>query len=371
MEEMFYWFWMASLEQIPAGKRIKIAMRLKLRLEELYNNISELENILKDEGLTEKQTASLKDEKLKEEIKRKYERMIYTDIKMYRFIDKEYPEKLLQIHNPPFALFVKGNLPNDEKKTIGVVGSRACSEYGKAVATQMSYELSLENFQIISGLAIGIDTAGHNGAIMAKKPTFAVVGNGVNLCYPIQNQRVYDQILEHNGGIISEYTIDTKALSYHFPDRNRIISGLSDAILVIEAAERGGILITANDAVEQIRIVMAVPGRANDVNSQGTNLLIKKGAVLVQNSADVIGEFYNINQSYYRLNRTSENFMLVSEEKIVYDSLDLQPRHIEEIVQRTGLEYVKCLEIINKLINKNAAMENLKNFYSKRLGSNQ
>ena len=210
------------------------------------------------------------------------------NIKLITIMDKEYPKKLHRIYDKPILLYAKGNtkLLNSLKK-ISIIGSRNCSEYGKMVTQKLSYMLAKKDYTIVSGMAKGIDSYAHKGTLTAKGNTIAILGSGVNYIYPEENKRLYNKILEQNGLILSEYGIDTKPIPEYFPARNRLISGISDKILITEASRKSGTMITANFAIEQGKTVYAVPGNITSTRSEGTNELIKDGAILVNSLEDI------------------------------------------------------------------------------------
>ncbi len=193
------------------------------------------------------------------------------------FISRQYPERLRNIPDPPFCLYVKGKLPKERKPAVAVIGARACSEYGKAVAGYFGRQLGKNGVQIISGMARGIDGIAQRGALECGGETYAVLGCGTDVCYPVENEELYQRIPDC-GGVISEYSPGTEAQSKLFPPRNRIISGLADLILVIEARKRSGTYITVLQALEQGKEVYAVPGRITDALSDGCNYLLTQGA---------------------------------------------------------------------------------------------
>lgn len=200
----------------------------------------------------------------------------------------KYPSLLRQIYDPPKILYIKGNLEVLNNPCISIVGCRDASKYGEQAAKYFAYNLAKEGFTIVSGLARGIDSFAHIGTLKAKGPTIAVLGCGLDIIYPKQNENLANEILDLGGAIISEYPIGTKPYKMNFPARNRIISGLSKGVIVVEAKEKGGSLITADYAIEQGKEVFAVPGNINLLNSVGTNNLIKDGATLVSNYNDVL-----------------------------------------------------------------------------------
>ena len=206
--------------------------------------------------------------------------------------NKFYPQQLKNIYNPPTKIYVLGNKEILKQKGIAIVGARKATEYGKEVAFRFSKELSARGINIISGLALGIDTYAHLGTLQQEwiGKTIAVLGSGLDVIYPKQNIGLVREILKRGGCIISEYPLGTKPEKLHFPQRNRIISGLSKGVLVVEASEKSGSLITADFALEQGKEVFAVPGDIIKLTSIGTNSLIKQGAKLVTNYIDILEE---------------------------------------------------------------------------------
>ena len=204
--------------------------------------------------------------------------------------NKSYPEKLKNIYEPPKKLYLLGDEKILNKPSIAIIGCRQASDYGKKVAFQIAYELSKKNIVIISGLARGIDTYGHLGAVKANKPTIAVLGSGFGNIYPAENKLLCKEIIKSGGAILTEYEPNIKAEKLNFPARNRLISGLSLGVLVVEAKEKSGTLITVDHALEQGKEVFAIPGNITNRNSNGTNELIKQGAKIVTKIEDILEE---------------------------------------------------------------------------------
>ncbi len=205
--------------------------------------------------------------------------------------DGSYPSMLREIADPPITLYVKGDWAKCfDAPCVGVIGSRKCSTYGENASEMLSRGLAENGICVVSGLARGIDTAAHRGAIRGAGKTIAVLGTGIDNVYPKENKKLVEEILESGGAIVSQFPLETPPLKDNFPYRNRIISGLSYGVLLVEASERSGSLITARLAMEQNREVMAVPGNITSRNSFGTNYLIKSGAKLVQQWQDVVTE---------------------------------------------------------------------------------
>ena len=209
------------------------------------------------------------------------------DIQVVAMEDMEYPARLKQIYDPPLVLYVRGNVESLNRAGIAVIGTRHPTPYGIGMAERLSCDLAARGLVIFSGLARGVDSAAHRGAVSAKGKTVAVFGTGVDVVYPKENSRLSDQILSFGGALVSEFPLNTFPAPQNFPIRNRIISGMSFAVLVVEAAEYSGTRITARCALEQGRDVYAVPGNVTNKNSWGPNTLIKQGAHLVATWEDV------------------------------------------------------------------------------------
>ena len=208
---------------------------------------------------------------------------------------KYYPERLRNIDDPPKELYCLGNLDLlNYKNNIAMIGSRNCSNYGERAAKDFAYNLAKENICIVSGLAKGIDSFSHIGALNAKGKTIAVLGSGLDNIYPKENIKLVEEIIKNNGLVISEYPLGTKPLKYHFPARNRIISGLSDSVLVVEARRNSGTNITVDFALEQGKDVFVIPGNIYSKTSDGTNYLITEGAIPVLSYKDIINNYLTL-----------------------------------------------------------------------------
>src|ERR1043166_5704513 len=205
--------------------------------------------------------------------------------------DAEYPKHLCEIYDPPLVLYVRGKLAADERLAIGIVGSRRTTLYGQEMSRKLAYQLARVGMTIVSGLARGIDTEAHRGALQAKGRTVAVIGCGIDIMYPPENKKLADEIVEKGGAVVTEFPFGVPPDKQNFPMRNRIISGWSLGVIVVEANVKSGALITAKQAMEQGREVFAVPGRADSILSRGTNKLIKDGAKLTEDAEDVLSEF--------------------------------------------------------------------------------
>lgn len=210
-------------------------------------------------------------------------------IKTLGFQDKDYPVNLRYIYQPPSTIYLRGELLLEDNIAIAIVGSRKATDYGLRNAERLGFELASRGVTVVSGLARGIDTAAHKGALRARGRTIAVLGSGLDVIYPPENKKLAEAITQY-GAVISEFTPDAPPTRYNFPQRNRIISGLALGVVIVEAAKRSGSLITADFALEQGREVFALPGEIGSFTSEGTHNLIKQGAKLVQSIDDIIDE---------------------------------------------------------------------------------
>lgn len=273
--------------------------------------------------------------------------------------DPLYPSLLQHIHDPPPVLYVQGKPELLNCQGIGVVGSRAATHYGRNIAEQMAGNLARQGFNIISGLALGIDTTAHQGALAAGGMTVAVLGCGLDVVYPPANKRLHSRIVSE-GVVVSEYPFGTQPESFRFPARNRIISGLSLGVVVVEAAKRSGSLITAKHALDQGREVFAVPGRIDSVKSAGTHTLLQQGAKLVHSVNDIVEEFpYHQGSLGNQLDTAQQDTgqeslgKLNPDEATLLSCLDVYPRSIDEIVRESGFSPRKTNELLLMLELKN------------------
>ncbi len=249
-----YWIWFSRINKIGAKTQNKLL--------EKYHNPEEIWNLTKKELqgiLDDKQIEIILNQKNRINLEKYAEYMQKHEIKMITIFDEKYPQNLRNIYDPPVVLYIRGNENIINEFSIAIIGSRICSNYGKQVAKQFAYNLSKYNINIVSGLAKGIDTYAHVGTIQAKKTTIAVIGSGLDIIYPEENKQLYEEIIKNNGAIISEYIVGTKPEKLNFPKRNRIISGLSKGILVVEANKKSGTFITVDFALEQGKNIYAVP----------------------------------------------------------------------------------------------------------------
>ena len=307
--------------------------------------------MLKDETLDE--IVSMKDGRWRENLERELES---KGIGVTTLADEDYPQRLRTIPDAPKVIYYRGNLAlTEEEITIGIIGTRRPTYYGVAMAGQFAAELSQMGMVVISGLALGIDEKSHRAALDAGGKTIAVLGCGVDICYPQNNMASFLEICE-KGLLLSEYEPGYPPLRNNFPARNRIISGLSDGLLVVEAAMQSGTLITADCALEQGKEVFAIPGRASDLLSKGTNSLIKQGAMLVDAPIDIVMDMMNIDipvEKIERKGRRGDNiYGLNEDEKNILSNLGYEPVYIDDLVRVNRMDVSGTLSILRKLEQK-------------------
>jgi DNA processing protein len=354
-EESFYW-----LCSIPGIYRRKV--KKLIQIYGLPNNIYDMKEsqIRKISILSEKEQNALITSKKESEILENYNRLKEQNINFISCESPRYPEKLKNIPDYPCCLYIKGKL-NIDKPVVAIVGARNCSNYGKEIALEYARKLSANGVVIISGMARGIDSFAHKGALENSSQTLAVLGCGVNVCYPKENNQIYFEIMK-SGGLISEYPVDTQPRSIFFPERNRIISGLADIILVVEARERSGSLITADFALEQGKDIYAIPGRVTDALSSGCNRLISQGAAIANSPFEIMDELGIKYEQNEKLLKKSYN-LLERKENMLYSCLDLQPKSLDEILNSMELTYSEIMMTLVDLEIKGLIKETSKNYY--------
>ena len=278
--------------------------------------------------------------------------------------DPEYPVKMKQYPSMPNKLYVKGRLPLAEKPAVAVIGARMCSPYGRIQAFRYAKVLSEAGIQIISGMALGIDSEGHKGALEGKMPTFAVLGSGVDVCYPRANRKLYERILWEGGGVISECLPGTQPMPWCFPARNRIISALADAVLIVEAKENSGSLITAGFALEQGKMVFAIPGAVTDALGRGCHKLIYDGAGIAYSPEIILEELEICTKTDIKSDEKND-LGLASDLNMVYSCLDLRPKNVDYIVRKTGFSPGQVSNYLIELMLQGLITECGKHYYTR------
>ena len=309
------------------------------------------------EGVSARLATAIRSRRDVGEIERELDAVRSSGYAVVPLTDRRYPSLLRQIPDPPPFLYVYGTLPPNGL-TIAVVGSRNATDYGLSTTRQLCMDLAAQQAVVVSGLARGVDSAAHRGAIAGSGLTVAVLGTGLNRIYPRENRQLFHQIAE-NGAVVTEYSLDSGPDAHHFPARNRIISGLSHGTVVVEATGRSGSLITARLAAEQNREVFAVPGNIHSFKSVGTHSLIKQGAKLVARVGDVLEEFSHLQRSAPLPSGRPPIPVppLTDEEAMVMDSLEADPTHIDELAKRLSMASGRLAGLLLQLEIKGVAVQ--------------
>jgi len=284
-----------------------------------------------------------------EEVEKEIRRAEQAGATLIPFSDANYPPRLRMIADPPPLLYVKGEVRADDDRAVAVVGSRSASEYGQRVARNLCRDLASLGFTVVSGMARGLDGAAHEAALSAGGRTLAVLGSGVDRPYPPEHEKLYHRIRE-KGAVISEFPMGTRPLAFNFPARNRLISGLSLGVVVVEATEKSGSLITAALALEQGREVFAVPGEVGASRSRGTHRLIRQGAKLVESVADIVEEIAPQLLNRASVSRPGAQRMLPQQARAaarkVFALLQERSAQIDEVIESSGLSPAEVSEIL-------------------------
>ena len=374
MNEKWYEYWFANVKGISAARKVQLRQNA-VSAEALYY----IEETKKNDALIAERagmTGAVKAEEMRliresrgeREWKKEYQRCCDSGICMVTRQDREYPKRLLELPGMPYALYLKGRLPEEERRTVAVVGARRCTPYGERMTLEFAEVLAENGVQLISGMARGIDGAAQRGALNGGGRTFAVLGCGADVCYPREHRGLYED-MQKEGGVISEYPPGFPPLPANFPARNRIISGLADVVLVMEAKEKSGSLITADMALEQGRDVYALPGPIESALSAGCNRLIRQGAGILLSPQDLLEEMQVTPKNTIDLKRGKEGknkIMLESGENLVYSMLSLYPKSCEELVKLTGLSARELTAHLVSLELKGYIEERSKNYYIRR-----
>ena len=286
-----------------------------------------------------------------------------------RFIyygSEDYPETLMVLPDKPFSLYVKGKLPDPDIPSAGIVGARNCSGYGKEMTMKFSQALAARGVQIISGMAVDVDSYASKGALESGGKTFAILGSGLDVIYPQQNIELYYQIIMGGGGIISEYPLGTTPVGWHFPHRNRLISAFSDKLLVIEAKRHSGTLSTASHALEQGKDVYALPGRITDPLSEGCNQMIADGAGILLDPEEFLNSWYACMPAGHDTTKRKGPVLFASvEAKAVYQTLDYAPKTVRQIAQECFMEETTVEILLTEMELTGLAMQVSKDYYTK------
>lgn len=344
MDKLLYHLWLTLL---LGAKNIELDLLLNA-----FDSAVDIYHASRDElclveGLTRDTIEIILRNKDLEKAKTEFAECLKSGIKLIPSYAKQFPKRLLNIYCPPHILYVKGDIGDiDEELCIAVIGTRDCSEYGSKVGRRMGQDLASFGVTVVSGGAKGVDTASVSGASEALGRTIVVLGCGVDVVYPAENRALFKNIVE-NGAVISEYPLHSRPLRHHFPQRNRIISGICQGVVVLEAPKRSGSLITAKYALEQGRDVYAVPGNITSPLSAGSNELIKEGAYLVTNARDIISQYkYFIPVMYDNLKNRFDRGA-VSDEESLPSLKNTRSLSKEQMKQSIALSEKKTLDDLN------------------------
>ncbi|MDH4299051.1 MAG: DNA-processing protein DprA [Dehalococcoidia bacterium] len=330
VDELKYW---VAFSGIPGIGRVRIA-QLREHFGSLQDAWKAPEGKLKRAGLDLRSIDALVTLRPRISPDAEMEKLERHRVNVLVCDDPNYPSRLKEIYDHPPVLYVRGNLPAEDEACLAIVGTRRPTVYGRQVTEEIVADLARSKITIVSGLARGIDSVAHRAALDAGGKTLAVFGSGLDVVYPGENAKLAQTIIEH-GALVSEYPLGVKPKAENFPLRNRIMSGLSLGVLVVEAGERSGALITAHQAVEQNREVFAIPGSILSPASQGTNRLIQEGAKLVRNYTDILQE---LNLTIVIQQAEIEQFAPANEiESAILKQLSSEPNHIDEICRCSGL----------------------------------
>lgn len=312
-------------------------------------------------GVREKEVSCLEESKREWDLYGEWDKLLYSGCVFLTRYDPAYPKRLLNIEPVPFGLYIKGSLPEEEQFQVAIVGARRCSGYGEQIASALGKAFAQEGIGVISGLARGVDTASQWGAIRNGGSSYGILGGGIQMIYPPENKEIFREI-QKRGGLISQYHPFQQPQAQFFSCRNRIISGLADAVIVVEAREKSGSLITADWALSQGKEVYAIPGRFNDPLSQGCNQLIHQGAQIVVSIESLFEDMKLFNRKFYE--KTVKNkIRLEKEELLVYSCLGLHPLSFSQLFEQTQLQIGQLMKILNDLMEKELVVEYYKNYY--------
>jgi DNA processing protein len=335
-EDIFYWLALSLIPGVGSVLFKRLLDRFKTPEAVFSAPIKELLSI---EGLGEKVAREILNSPLEKGVGKELSLLGKVGGRIMTLKDDDYPNRLKNIYDPPPLLYVRGALRSEDALAIAIVGSRKTSPYGRWITEKIGQDLARHGVTVVSGMARGIDSVAHMGALQGGGRTIAVLGCGVDVIYPSENRNLFNQIIEH-GAVLSEFPMGSPPEGGHFPRRNRIISGLSIGVVIVQAGSESGSLITANYALEQGREVFAIPGNIGAQGSRGTNRLIKEGAKLVESSEDILEEILPQWRREEEIPAIPESSVpdLTEEEKILYTLLGETPLHIDTIIRDSRLD---------------------------------
>lgn len=346
-EEIYHWLAL-SLTPGVGGILIKRLLDHFKTPEAVFQ--ASMKELLQIEGLGEKVAKEIQKGPVEKKVEKELSLLGEVGGKMMTINDESYPTRLKEIYDPPPLLYVRGELKKEDELAVAIVGSRKTTPYGRWITEKMGQELARHGITIVSGMARGIDSLAHLGALSGGGRTVAVLGCGVDVVYPRENRNLFNKIIDR-GAVLSEFPMGSPPEGGHFPRRNRIISGLSIGVVVVQAGMESGSLITANYALEQGREVFAVPGNVGSESSRGTHQLIKEGAKLVESSEDILEEILPQWKKEREVPDKAESpaWDLTEEERVLYDQLGETPLHIDVLIRESQFDPGKVSSLLLNL----------------------
>ena len=358
MTDRMMWLWLNNIEGI-GNIKIRRLLEYFYSPEEIYREREE--GLLQVPGITIKDVDKIKNSNTMNRTEKLYDELMQKNINYVFPHESDYPSRLKELYDKPQILYYIGKIPDNITPAVAIIGSRKCTEYGKSVANELGRIMGENNVNVISGLALGIDSEAHKGTLLSGGMTYGILAGGVDKSYPMSNYNLYMDI-QKQGGVVSEFPPGITTVPGMFPLRNRIVSGLSDMVIVVEAGEKSGSLITVNHALEQNRTVYAIPGRFGDKMSYGCNRLIAEGAGIVTSYEELLNE---LGIEYVKKEKTqNDNLILATGEKMLYSLLlDFVPCSLDTLLQHTKRPVGEVLTDLLGLELKGYIKEISKNFY--------
>lgn len=346
-EDSFYWLALHLIPGIGSVFAKRLLDRFKTPRAIFHASYRELMEV---EGLGAKAAGEIRRGPPEQAVRKELTLLEQSGARIVTLMDEDYPPRLREIHDPPALLYLKGELTAADQLAVSIVGSRKISPYGKWITEKISRDLVRHGVTIVSGMARGVDSAAHWGAVAGAGRTLAVLGCGVDIVYPPENRHLFSKIVEQ-GAVLSEFSMGSPPEGGHFPKRNRIISGLSIGVVVVQAGPKSGSLITARYALDQGRDVFAIPGNVGAEGSKGTNQLIKDGAKLVESSEDILEEILPQWEHIKEENAEAEPGRqdLSEEEKVLFEMLGEDPLHIDVMIRESPFEPGKVSSLLLNL----------------------
>lgn len=368
MEHDMYWYWLHEAPGVTRATKWKMLDYFSTPEEIFYAAADMLKPFFSRDLSFDKFIKSRDEDRMYKE----YNLISQKRISFVHTESERFPKRIHTIPDPPLALYLKGCLPQENEISIAIIGARDCTRYGSEMAKFFGRELGKVGIQVISGLARGIDGMAHTGALDAQAYTLGVLGCGINVVYPEENYELFMK-MEECGGIVSESGLDVKPHMGLFPQRNRLISGFADGILVVEAMEKSGTFITVDQGLEQGKEIFALPGRNIDVKSRGCNNLIKMGAHIVTEVSDILEIVCSKNIEAMRVSELMDvdkfvcKNLLAPNEKIVYSCLRVEPQYLDEIICKAQIAPQEVCMALNHLTVIGGAVETTRNYYALKL----